>query len=183
MKERIIQVAMDRLAKFGLKSFTVDDITAELGISKKTVYRYFNSKHEIIGAVIDMYVEMEKQRTLKALDTKGNWLDKLNEVISVHIQEERPDSLLSELKHSYPVEWKKAEAIKNFKKEKVRELLKEGIKQGDINPSISTAVIELTLQSTLEALFDFDFLNQNNMTVNQARNELRKIILYGILKR
>ncbi|MFK6999630.1 TetR/AcrR family transcriptional regulator [Flavobacterium oreochromis] len=48
MKNRIISKATDMFLKLGFKSVTMDDIAAEMGISKKTIYKFFNNKESLI---------------------------------------------------------------------------------------------------------------------------------------
>jgi AcrR family transcriptional regulator len=43
MKDKIITKATDLFLKLGFKSVTMDDIAAEMGISK-TIYKYFGNK-------------------------------------------------------------------------------------------------------------------------------------------
>ena len=48
MKDKIIEKAGELFVKLGFKSVTMDDIANELGISKKTLYKYFNNKHALV---------------------------------------------------------------------------------------------------------------------------------------
>jgi hypothetical protein len=48
MKEKIIKKAGELFLKLGFKSVTMDDIASELGISKKTLYKFFNNKHALV---------------------------------------------------------------------------------------------------------------------------------------
>ena len=48
MKEKIISKASEMFLKLGFKSVTMDDIAAEMCISKKTIYKYFSNKELLI---------------------------------------------------------------------------------------------------------------------------------------
>ncbi len=48
MKEKIISKASDLFLKLGFKSVTMDDIAADMCISKKTIYKYFCNKEVLI---------------------------------------------------------------------------------------------------------------------------------------
>lgn len=48
MKEKIMSKASDLFLKLGFKSVTMDDIAAEMCISKKTIYKYFCNKEILI---------------------------------------------------------------------------------------------------------------------------------------
>lgn len=53
MKEEIIEIALEKFLLYGFKSVTMDDIANSLGISKKTLYTYFNNKTELVTSVTD----------------------------------------------------------------------------------------------------------------------------------
>ena len=48
MKDKIIKKATDMFLKLGFKSVTMDDIAGEMGISKKTIYKYFSNKEKLV---------------------------------------------------------------------------------------------------------------------------------------
>ena len=50
MKEKILNKAVDLFLSFGFKSITMDDIAKEMAISKKTIYKYFRNKVELVEA-------------------------------------------------------------------------------------------------------------------------------------
>jgi AcrR family transcriptional regulator len=49
--------------KYGIKSVTMDDVSRELGISKKTLYEHFTDKDEMVSQVF----ELERKKVLKDL--------------------------------------------------------------------------------------------------------------------
>jgi AcrR family transcriptional regulator len=52
-RARIVTAARERLFKAGYGPMTMDDLAADLGMSKKTLYVYFPGKRELCMAVID----------------------------------------------------------------------------------------------------------------------------------
>lgn len=54
MKNVIIEKSIESLKKEGLK-FSVDDLAAQLAISKKTVYKYFPDKESLAFAIYEKY--------------------------------------------------------------------------------------------------------------------------------
>ncbi|MGN0745011.1 MAG: TetR/AcrR family transcriptional regulator [Christensenellales bacterium] len=57
MKNTIIDKSIELLKKEGLK-FSVDDLSAQLGISKKTVYKYFPDKESLAFAMYEKYYDV-----------------------------------------------------------------------------------------------------------------------------
>ena len=66
VKDAILDATDRLLARFGYRKMTVEDIAAEAGIGKGTVYLHFSSKEEVVLSHIDRIVDRLKER-LKAI--------------------------------------------------------------------------------------------------------------------
>ena len=51
MREKILEKSEELFLNLGFKSVTMDEIASSLGVSKKTIYKYFKNKTELIAAV------------------------------------------------------------------------------------------------------------------------------------
>ena len=51
IRNRLLAAARDEFFKFGFSKVTIDEIATKMGMSKKTVYKYFDSKEAIVQAV------------------------------------------------------------------------------------------------------------------------------------
>jgi AcrR family transcriptional regulator len=185
LRDRIVQTALTLIFKHGFRRFTIDDIASELGISKKTIYHYFDSKEEIVAAAVDARAEMEKSRILEAMAAAGSWIDRLSAFLGTYSDIRVPAWLSDELLKYYPDLWAKLKPIKDLKAEQVRALVAEGISKGVLRPGIHPAIIELTFRRTVEGFLDSDFYNyvaNHDLSLKQALEDVKEIILYGILK-
>jgi AcrR family transcriptional regulator len=61
-RDAILDATDNLLARYGYKKMTIDDLAAEVGIGKGTVYLYFPSKEEIVLSHIDRIIERLKAR-------------------------------------------------------------------------------------------------------------------------
>ncbi len=52
MKQRIITEARQLFNHLGVTTVRLDDIAQQLGISKKTLYQYFDSKEDLVGQML-----------------------------------------------------------------------------------------------------------------------------------
>ena len=48
MKEKILESAVQDFLSYGFKNVTMDDLAQKLGISKKTIYEYFDNKNQLV---------------------------------------------------------------------------------------------------------------------------------------
>ena len=51
-KEKILNAAQKEFMQFGYTKVTVDEVAKSAGVSKKTIYQYFNSKEDIFWEVM-----------------------------------------------------------------------------------------------------------------------------------
>lgn len=51
MEDKILEKSLELFLNFGFKSVTIDEITNSIGISKKTLYKYFSNKTQLVKSV------------------------------------------------------------------------------------------------------------------------------------
>jgi len=57
VREAILDAADRRLARYGYKKMTVDELATDAGIGKGTIYLHFRSKEEVVLSHVDRIVE------------------------------------------------------------------------------------------------------------------------------
>jgi AcrR family transcriptional regulator len=62
VRDAILDATNRLLARFGYRKMTVEDIAAEAGIGKGTVYLHFSSKEEVVLSHVDRVVDRLKER-------------------------------------------------------------------------------------------------------------------------
>ena len=182
LKEKIIQSVAKFVNQYGVKRFTVDDIARDLCISKKTIYKYFRSKDELISELISMSLEDNINSTLEAVEREDTIIGKLNAALLSHHKYALPLDILEGIQKFYPKDWERIEEQLRFKLKLVRDIISEGIDSGKLRKDINIEVLCLILDKSASAIFEYDFLVNNNLNVNNALVEIEKILLYGIVE-
>jgi AcrR family transcriptional regulator len=183
MRERILQTAADLIKKYGLRSLTLDDITRELSMSKKTLYKYFTSKNELIAEIVVRAAEVEKQQVVQEIGHCSTWLEKLNAIFAVYSYPAIPYRILNELQRYFPSVNETIEQIRRFREQMAMTVLEEGIAQGEIRDDIDPAIMLLTFTKTVLSPMEDQLLTKTDITLNQLLEQMKKLIFYGILKR
>lgn len=182
MKSRITQSAIKQVKQYGFRRFTIEDITKDLGISKKTVYKYFDSKEEIIGNIFDYFLKLYEDNISKLLKNDAKWQEKLLQIANYSSKNDFFDKkLLLETIKYYPEQWDKFKKMKQFVSQHQREFLLEGAANGDLRPGLDVNVLEIILDKIGDALLNFDFLNENDLNISKVADILQQVILFGIL--
>ena len=59
-KEQVMTTALDMFSQYGIKSVSMDDIARNTGISKRTIYEFFEDKETLLqeGMIFD-YTKMK----------------------------------------------------------------------------------------------------------------------------
>ena len=182
MKTKILQAAVDNIQIYGLKKFTMDSICHQLRISKKTIYKYFDSKDSIIEDYFNQTVESDMASVNKVLDENISLQEKFKSVIYSYHTYKIPLAIIQEAKIYYPSEWEKINKLKNFKIEALLTLLKEAKSNGLIKDHINLDIISLMIDKVADELLNGDILEKNNLKLSYATDQILQIILNGILK-
>lgn len=125
--------------QFGIKSVTMDNVAQELGISKKTIYRHFHNKKDLIKQVIEYY----RKNPVFGLSDKslGNAIDRIFALRShvVKILKHFNNNFEKDLKKIYPDLYKevrrlKRQRIRNETIINVEDGINEGLFRAEISP-------------------------------------------------
>src|SRR5437763_16934818 len=86
-RARILRQARTHFFTQGYSRFTMDDLAAELGMSKKTLYRHFAGKDEIMGAVIREFSHDVRSTAEEILQNRAlNFPEKLRAFVEGMVQ-------------------------------------------------------------------------------------------------
>ncbi len=181
MKKAILDAAAQLIQQYGLKKFTIDEIAAELKISKKTIYRHYRSKDDIVRAYFEAAVSSDKSSVRAALAGNGEFIDKIHAIFYSRHCYRLTVPILSEAKRFYPESWAQVEDLKRFKVDATRELFRQGVDAGIFRSDISFGILSKMLEEISDMFTDYDFLLENRLTTREAIDEALKIIFNGIL--
>ena len=69
-KEKISNYSQEVFFKSGFYKITMDEIAQGLRVSKKTIYKYFPSKHILLETVVKAFIQSTKNRLIKKIVNK-----------------------------------------------------------------------------------------------------------------
>ncbi len=182
MREIIMKVAAEKIQAYGLRKFTMDEIATELKISKKTIYKHFKNKDDIIFEYFKEIIESDKTYTLEAIKQDSSFAQRLNSIIYSYHKYKLPVSILDEAHKFYYEEWEKIQELKNFKLNLIEKALKDGMEDGILRSDVDLTILSTILESVSNTFLDYEFLSKNDITMKQAMNQVITILLHGILK-
>jgi len=182
LRQRILDKAYELIRHYGLRGFTLDDLAGALGISQKTVYKFFTSKNQLISELVDRIVEVEKAAFIEEMSKHDNWLDKFETMLTMYTPEDLPMRLVNELYRYYPEEKEKIEELAEFRQEILFPLIEEGQRLGRIREDLNPVIIVMMINDLFTAPADSKKLEGQDITIKQLLEQMKKLFLYGILK-
>lgn len=148
VKDKLLSGAETLFMRYGFKSITMDDVSRELGVSKKTLYQFFVDKNDLVNQCVEHYLETMNGICCRVMEDKTldavSMVLKLTEEMSGIIKQVNPSSMY-DLKKYFKSSWDKLEEDKRaFIVNTITENLKQGMEQGlyreDLNTAITTEI-------------------------------------------
>ena len=182
---RILEAASRHLFAYGYSALTMDDLAHELGMSKKTLYRYFPGKDAIIGTIIDEIGGTLRHELETVLSQpKLLFSQKLRGVIDAVIPRlalTNP-AMLRELQRYAPEIYQKLDELRQKNIPSVfGRLFRAGISEGslhaDLNPDFAA---QFWLQA-IRGLVHPDTLALTHLSPNQTLEKALELFTRGIL--
>ena len=179
------KIIMDAvIEQFNIKGmkFTMDDISKELHISKKTIYKEFDDKDDLFFATVDYGFSAIKEKEAEILaDVSLDLVDKISRLIIC-----LPDNYKNidfrrvyQLKDKYPkVYMKIAERIESDWDE-TEKLIKKAIEKGLIK-NVPVPLIKLMVEGTIEKFLTSDELARTDYSYEQSLEGMMDIIINGL---
>lgn len=193
IESRILDVSYRLFLKHGYKNTTMDDISQALAISKKTLYKYFPGKLELLAASFDL---LKTKLSVKVESLFGNkyisFTTKLKSFLAIVAADLAPinSQLLEDLRDHAPEVWVDLQDyIRDSAYLRFQKLIEEGIEKGQVTPGINKTMIILVYASAIQSLIDPKFLAQfplemrEKMALNTSEifDQTIQIIYQGIL--
>jgi AcrR family transcriptional regulator len=141
-KQAIADTFQKHFQHFGFKKTSVDDISNELHISKKTIYQYFSTKEEIFYYVVSQIAHQYLKGMEDNLKQSSTFREKLAQLIHM-IFDEAKKWLRTNDAFEFRYKYEIAElAFKDAYSELMKQLLQQGIEAGEF----VSVPVELTVR-------------------------------------
>jgi len=182
-RERIRQKATELFMRLGIRSVSMDDIAAHLGMSKKTIYQYFSDKDELVDAVMDEDIQTMQcqcdevlQRSRDAveeimltLDTVLEQFRNLNPIVLHDLQKfhHRASQKLHRHKHEYLMQV-------------IRQNLVRGQSEGLYRPEIDVEIVTRYRLESMMLAFNMDVFPPGRFNLAEVTVQIIELFLFGL---
>lgn len=183
-KDRILGIASRKFMEAGVNNVTLDEVATELGMSKKTVYKYFPSKEILLHAIVKMLLsKVEKevnaiinsdmpsdQKMIRLLTEAGKHIRHLGNQFKLDLQRLAP-SLWNE--------------IDTFRREKILNKIKHIFDQAKrekiFRKDLDIDLFYLVFINTVQGIMNPKTLSEHPFSAEEAFKQIISILLKGAL--
>jgi len=184
IKERILKKAEEMFSQFGFSRVTMEEIAADLGMSKKTLYKFFPGKEQLLKEMISVKKCDFEDYVLKLWSNNElSFLEKLK-ILMNYIGQHNSSfrgPLANDLQKNFPLIWDEInESRKTHSLAKFNLLVKEGIEKGVFRNDIDQQILFLIFMNSIQGALNPEVLTQLPVTGNQVFESIVKVFLEGV---
>ncbi|WP_324672596.1 TetR/AcrR family transcriptional regulator [Hymenobacter sp. GOD-10R] len=183
IKDRILQSAGALFSQRGLKSVSMDDIATHLAVSKKTLYKWFENKDQIVQATLEQYLSNNQCEGQQLLNGAANAIDEfflMLEWIRNHFADIVP-GIFYDMQKYYPGAWQLWLEHKNtFILAQIKANLQRGITEGLYRPELDVEVIARMRLALIELLLNAEVYPPRQFSQQRVQTCILEHFMLGI---
>lgn len=186
-RQRLMSAAESRFRRFGYQRTTVDDITAEAGTGKGSLYLHFDSKQDTYLAVVAASLERFIDKASRALHAGGSAPERLASLVQATAEHYGEDELLraSLFGGDELVEGQVSELAADIQRTRIRELLAEvldqGKREGTVRSDLDTRATSAVLFEIGWAVVRAEIEGHSDVPLDEALEILNSLVGRGIM--
>jgi AcrR family transcriptional regulator len=183
--DQIVSQARRLFLSSGFRSVSMDELAADLGMSKKTLYQHFRSKDELVRAVLETkfdHVERDLEQVLATPDVPmPEQLKRLLTTLQGHVHEIQP-AFVRDVQRSDPslfahIDERRQAIIRKY----FGALLEKGRREGAVRRDVPVAILMEILLASARSIVTPERLAQLDLTPQKAFHHVLGVFLNGIL--
>jgi TetR/AcrR family transcriptional regulator, transcriptional repressor of aconitase len=184
LRDRILERARDEFLARGFSKVTLDEIATDLGISKKTLYKSYPSKEELLRAALHSMMRSAGWELERIISSDQPFVEKLASTMMTlgkYISKIRRESILDVQRFS-PSLWKELE---KFRQEHIVSRLVTMIAQAReeniFRPDVDEQVLIHMLVNSIQGILNPEILSQQSFSASEAARSIFRVIFEGAL--
>jgi AcrR family transcriptional regulator len=183
-KQRIAEAASKRFFELGVSKVTIDEVAADLGMSKKTIYKFFPSKDDLLLAGVHMNMERIGKEVSTIINSPEPFEKKVAAfLVVVGRQISRiSGQFQSDLRRVSPHVWNE---IDTFRREVViaqlKKLFVQAKKEGYFREDLNVEIFQLILVNAAQGIVNPKILAANPFSAVEAYKEIIRVLFTGAL--
>ena len=184
IKEKIMAHCHERFLNEGFVKITVDEIAGELGMSKKTFYKFFTGKEDVVHQIMERIMGRVRTNVERIMQSDKSAVEKHSEIIAIiatNVSRLMP-AFGQDVKKRMPQLWKR---IEDFRRERISDvfnrLIAQGVSEGTMRPEMNKRIFLMCVLSAIDGIMQPQILANESFSVSDAIREILSVFFVGAL--
>ncbi len=182
LKERILEYSRDEFLTRGFSKVTLDEIASNLGISKKTLYKFYPSKEELLRSSLHAMMRSAGWELERIASSEKPLVEKLATALMIagkYISRVRREAI-TDFQRFVPSLWKEIDQYRNEHIiSRLVKLLEQGREQHVFRPEVNEQVLIYMLTSSLREVVNPAVLSKHSFSAQEAAMSIFKVLFEG----
>lgn len=184
LRERILLAANELFMKYGFRSVSMDDISRNLGISKKTLYQFFPEKEELVRDIFRQHQNQWLKNSDQIKSTAQDALEELllfTDLVRQQLATINPSVLFDLYKYHRSV-WDEWSTYKvNIARQNMISTLERGVLEGFFRDDLDPLILAVLRLEQIEMSFNDQLFPSSLFPIQKVHAQLFDHYLQGIL--
>jgi AcrR family transcriptional regulator len=183
-KSEVIERSTQLFMRYGIKSVTMDDVARELGISKKTLYKHFTDKNELVMGILNAKLDLDIHYCVRCKSTAENAIDELYSISKFVLEQVGHINpvVFFDLKKYHPEGWELMRKHKwDFILNSIRENTQRGIKEGLYRSDLDIEITSRLYVSTTDIIMEGNVYPWPEFQFDKVFSEVVRFHIFGLI--
>ncbi|GJQ20395.1 MAG: TetR family transcriptional regulator [Bacteroidia bacterium] len=183
-KDRILNSAEDKFLSQGFSKVTVDELAADLGMSKKTIYKFFPSKEDIMRAIMRMIMKRIERQVTTIVESDQPFEQKFTEFLGMlaRLTSRIGKQFQKDIKRHMP---ELEREMETFRREKVFgkliPLFQQAKAEGFLREDLNVEIFMLVFTNAVQGIMTPSVLAMHSFSAEEAFRQIFRVLFEGIL--
>lgn len=184
LRDRILQTARVQFFAYGYTALTMDELAAELGVSKKTLYVHFPSKDQLVGEILQMFMgEIRTSADTLFSDRSLSFTVKLRRFSESMVKRlQLNPHIFRDLQRAAPNMYQQVEELRHHNIPLIfGRLIRDGQAAGMVRSDIDPAFAVEFWRPAIQSLMHPDSLERLKLTPDEIFSRATQLFFGGLL--
>lgn len=182
-RKRILEIATEQFARYGVRTVTMEDIARLAGVSKKTVYQEFDDKKDLVKEAFEKILQEDRTKLAYILETEDGVIEhlvKTSKMMRARMQNVNP-MVIMEIQKYFPDAWKMFEDYKvRVIANDIVNVIEKGKELGYFRVEIDSEILAKVRVNQITSAFDPVNFTDPNYNFAEEQLVLLDHFLHGI---
>ena len=183
LKDRILRIAQQLFMRNGIRSVSMDDIAAELAVSKKTLYKWYENKDQLVHAMMEQHLDASRHDCAQVQQQASSAIDELFRMMSWMKQQfaEVHPSIFYDMQKFHPATWQLWMAHKQqYILTQIMDNLHRGVAEGLYRADLDADVLARLRLAQIELAFDAAVFPPQQFDLQRLQHIILEHFMLGV---